>query len=66
MNELEKLKVLLPHWMGHNNEHAESYRDWAEKVSSLGNEELSKILFSLSHETRKLNELFEEAMKKIS
>ncbi|MFA4915249.1 MAG: hypothetical protein WC560_01080 [Syntrophales bacterium] len=65
MNELEKLKVLLPHWMEHNSEHAESYREWAEKTSSLGKEELSKILFSLSKETRKLNELFEEALKKI-
>jgi len=65
MNELEKLKVLLHHWMEHNTEHADSYRAWAEKASSLGNEELSKILIRLYEETRKLNELFEEAQRKI-
>lgn len=65
MDELEKLKRLLHHWMHHNDEHAEIYRDWAEKAASLGNEELSKVLGSLYHETKKLNSLFEEAMRKI-
>lgn len=65
MNELEKLKRLLHHWNEHNNEHAEIYRDWAEKASSLGNEELSKVLDKLYHETKKLNGLFEEAIKTI-
>ncbi|MDI6775730.1 MAG: hypothetical protein QMD03_00570 [Syntrophales bacterium] len=63
MNELEKLKVLLHHWKEHNNEHADGYRGWAEKASSLGNEELSKTLLRLYEETRKLNELFEEALR---
>ncbi|MDI6727458.1 MAG: hypothetical protein QMD44_00860 [Thermodesulfovibrionales bacterium] len=65
MNELEKLKRLLHHWNEHNNEHAEIYRDWAEKASLLGNEELSKVLDKLYHETKKLNGLFEEAIKTI-
>jgi hypothetical protein len=66
MDDLQKLKHLLHHWKEHNNEHAETYRDWAEKASSIGNEELSKILGNLYHETKKLNGLFEEAMKAIS
>jgi hypothetical protein len=65
MNELEKLKKLLYYWMEHNNRDAQNYRDWAEKASSLGNEELSKILIGLSDETKKLNRLFEEAIKMI-
>ncbi len=64
MNELEKLKRLLRHWMQHNDEHAEVYMDWAEKASSLGKEELSEVLSSLYHETRKLDGLFEEAIRK--
>ena len=65
MNELEKLKVLLHHWMEHNAEHADTYRTWAGKASSLGNEELSKTLLRLCEEAKKLNELFEEAQRKI-
>ena len=29
MNELEKLQVLLPHWIEHNQGHAEECRKWA-------------------------------------
>lgn len=28
MNELEKLQVLLPHWIEHNRGHAEECRKW--------------------------------------
>ncbi len=65
MDELEKLKTLLHHWMEHNDEHAEAYRDWAKKASSLGNEELSKILDLLYHETKRLNRLIEKAQRLI-
>jgi len=65
VDELEKLKMLLHHWMEHNNEDAETYRGWAKRASSLGIEELSEILSRLSDETMKLNRLFEEAIKKI-
>lgn len=65
MDEFEKLKTLLHHWMEHNDEHAQIYRDWAEKASSLGNQELSEILSRLSDETEKLNRLFEKAIKMI-
>ncbi|MDI6890144.1 MAG: hypothetical protein QMC83_04285 [Thermodesulfovibrionales bacterium] len=65
MDELEKLKRLLHHWMEHNNEHAEAYRDWAKKTSSLGNREISEILDLLYYEAKRLNRLFEKAMKKI-
>lgn len=65
MDELKKLKHLLYHWREHNDEHAETYRQWAEKAASLGNNELSNILGQLYHQTKKMNELFEEAIKKI-
>jgi len=29
MNQLEKLQVLLPHWIEHNRGHAEECRKWA-------------------------------------
>jgi hypothetical protein len=65
MDEIERIKTLLCHWMKHNNEHAQIYRDWAERASSQGNQELSEILTRLSDETKKLNRLFEEAIRKI-
>jgi len=65
MNELDKLKYLLFHWKEHNDEHAETYRQWAEKAATLGNNELSEVLGKLCDETKKMNRLFEEAMRKI-
>lgn len=34
MNEKEKLRVLIPHWIEHNHEHAEEFRRWAGPASS--------------------------------
>jgi hypothetical protein len=30
--DLEKLRVLLPHWIEHNTEHAAEFRQWAERA----------------------------------
>jgi predicted metallo-beta-lactamase superfamily hydrolase len=31
-----KLRVLLPHWIEHNSEHAAEFRSWAEKAGAAG------------------------------
>ena len=31
--DLEKLRVLIPHWIKHNFEHANEFRTWASKTS---------------------------------
>jgi hypothetical protein len=30
--ETRKLRVLLPHWIEHNGEHARGFREWAERA----------------------------------
>lgn len=32
MKDLEKLRVLLPHWIEHNDEHAAEFREWAVRA----------------------------------
>lgn len=66
MKEIEKLRKLLEHRMEHNTEHAETYRDWSEKALSEGNKELSEVLDKLYQDTKKLNRLFEEAVRAAS
>jgi hypothetical protein len=34
MNELDKLRVLIPHWISHNEEHADEFKRWAEGAGS--------------------------------
>lgn len=32
MKEIEKLRVLIPHWIEHNSEHEDEFRRWAENA----------------------------------
>ncbi len=38
MDETEKLRVLLPHWIEHNGEHAQEFRDYAERSGQVKNQ----------------------------
>lgn len=31
-SEIDKLRMLIPHWINHNNEHAEEFRSWSNKA----------------------------------
>ena len=35
-SEMEKLRILLGHWIEHNKEHGEEFREWGEKARALG------------------------------
>ena len=59
----EKLKVLLPHWAGHNAEHAGTYMEWAQKAEAAGAGELALALKEIAEESGKLNALFARAEK---
>lgn len=38
MNESDKLRALIPHWIEHNHEHASEYLKWAEKAGQASTE----------------------------
>ena len=40
--DLKKLLVMLYHWIEHDNSHAAGYRQWADKASVAGEEEIAK------------------------
>lgn len=41
-DDLAKLRILLPHWIEHNDEHAESFREWAGRARGMGLETVAK------------------------
>lgn len=41
-DDLAKLRILLSHWIEHNDEHAESFQEWAERARELGQEETAQ------------------------
>jgi hypothetical protein len=43
MKESEKLRVLIPHWVEHNEEHADEFRRYAEGVEEVKAEILEAV-----------------------
>ncbi|MHB8810739.1 MAG: hypothetical protein ACYC9M_12125 [Desulfobulbaceae bacterium] len=41
---VEKLRVLLPHWVDHNHQHGEEFRKWAAQVREEGHLDLAELL----------------------
>jgi cobalt/nickel transport system ATP-binding protein len=64
--ELEKLRILIDHWVEHNAEHAETYILWAEKAGSGGDAALAEILKEIAEATGKTDALFEKARRRIA
>lgn len=63
MTELEKLSHLLEHWREHNEAHIKTYSEWVSKAESLGENNLANILREVVDESKKLDGLFNKAVK---
>jgi predicted RNA-binding protein len=46
MNDLEKLQLLLPHWIEHNAEHADELRSWTDLMQLSGRVDVAERLFA--------------------
>jgi hypothetical protein len=60
MNEEEKLRVLIPHWIEHNEEHAEEFRRWAELAS-----EASRDILAAAESLMRANQALAGALEKL-
>jgi hypothetical protein len=43
-DDLTKLRVLLPHWIEHNVEHADSFRHWAARAQDMGQDGSARLI----------------------
>ena len=69
-NEEKKLRILIPHWIKHNKEHAEEFHRWA-KEAGIASEDIStaatlmiQVNNSLAKGLRKLGGPLERTQKK--
>ncbi len=60
MNELEKLRVLIPNWIEHNEAHADEFERWSEKAG----EALEDIL-TAAKAMEDANEALKAALEKL-
>jgi len=60
MNETDKLRVLIPHWIEHNNEHAAEFRSWAEQAG-----DASADILAAAEAMAHINEHLVSALEKL-
>ena len=60
LTDLEKLRVLLPHWREHNAEHATEFRTWAQKAGVA-----SEDILAAAEQMEAANEALQAALGKL-
>jgi hypothetical protein len=66
MDDREKLPIIIRHWIGHNEEHIEEYRQWAERADALGFAGVKARITEAVQEIMQSNNLLQEALKELA
>jgi len=61
----EKMIKLLEHWIKHNDDHAQTYRDWAQKAQEKNKIKTALMLEEAAEMTLSISKKFESAKKLI-
>lgn len=62
MNQIEKLRVLIPHWIEHNKGHGTDCQKWADIARDEGEEKIAGFINEAIEAMSKVNELLEKAL----
>ena len=65
LTEMEKLRVLLPHWIEHNVEHMAGFRQWAAKAKESGQEAAAEQIEVAVERTEACNETLAAALEEL-
>jgi hypothetical protein len=57
----EKMSKLLEHWLKHNSDHVQTYREWGQKAKDAGLTDMAAILEDIAAASSALNQKFEAA-----
>jgi hypothetical protein len=63
MNDLEKLRVMLPHWIEHNLGHGVEFSQWADKLTA-DTPEVAQLLRRAVNSLQDAQSALEDALKK--
>jgi hypothetical protein len=58
----EKLQILLPHWIEHNNNHEAEFKKWAASARAEGAERLAGLLDKAAASMATTDELLKETL----
>ena len=64
MTELEKLRVMLPHWIEHNRSHGEEFKKWADIAKSAGATDIAALIQIAYVQTAQAEQALSQALEK--
>jgi hypothetical protein len=60
MKEMDKLRILIPHWIEHNEDHANEFRKWANQAG-----EAAADILTAADQMVQVNKILEAALVKM-
>ena len=63
--DMEKLQIMIEHWIEHNEEHAGEFGKWAERAKFAGNEPVHDDILRAIEKLRDANEQLRAALSKL-
>lgn len=63
-NTINKLRVLLPHWIAHNNNHIAEFRKWEKEARTGPGQEIAEFLEKAISDMEKAGKSLSEALGK--
>jgi hypothetical protein len=64
-SDIEKLQVLLTHWLEHNKSHGSEYLKWAEVSRQGGNTDTAEFIEQAVELLKKADEALEKALESV-
>ena len=64
-SDMEKLEILLQHWVEHNREHSGEFREWAGKAKALGHTAVHDEILQAVEQMDRVNEFLLRALKRL-
>lgn len=64
MDDLDKLRVMLPHWIEHNSGHGGEFLQWAGIMEAAGKPDIAELLKRAAASLRNAEAALEDAMGK--
>jgi len=65
LSDREKLRKMIEHWIHHNEDHVQSYRQWAGQAEKLGETAVAETLEEAAAVSARMNALFEKALSRL-
>lgn len=63
MSFKEKINKLIEHWIKHNDDHASTYREWADRAQAEGLDDVAAAMIAAAEKNIVINREFKQALE---